>query len=442
MHRVKYASASSLARIVATTLFSSQAMAGGFQIDLDSVPLMSRAFAGSASAPDDAVVVNSNPAAMSMFTSTTVQSAITAVDYSAKFTGGGHDAQGLPLTGGNGGDAGGTTPIPALQFIMPIGNGFTLGASVTSPFGLKTQYDPGWVGRYQALTSELKTFDLTLAGAYQFNTVFSVGAGLIVQRADASLSKAIDFGAILASAGLAPAFLPQSADGSSKVKGNDTALGWETGLLFHPQPSTSVGLNYRAKISHTIEGTADFTVPPPVQGVFTQVGSPYFQDQAASARVTTPAVANFSITQMFSDRFSLSFDAQRTQWDSTQELRIKFAGPDPDSVEQFNWRNTTLLALGTDWKLSDTLTLRAGMARDQSPTNDANRDPSLPERNRQLYSIGLGWSTSKNASWSIGYMHIAVDKPTVNEVSPTGSTLVGSFDASVNILGFAGTLAF
>jgi long-chain fatty acid transport protein len=419
-----------------------KAIASGFQIGLDSVPLMSRGFAGSASAPGDAGAVTNNPAAMSLFTAATVQSDAFVIDFNANFTGGGHDASGQPLTGGNGGNAGGVTLVPAFHFITPVAYGFTFGAALTAPFGLTTEYDSDWVGRYQALQSELRTFDLTLAGAYEFNRTFSVGAGLIVEREDAKLSKAVDFGAILASAGLGPLFLPQSADGMSEVKGNHTALGWEGGLLFRPGKDTIVGLRYRSKIDHDIKGTASFNVPSAVQAVFTQSGSPFFRDQSASASVPTPAIINFSITQNISDRVALSFEIGRTQWSALQKLQIDFAGPDPASIQSFNWRDSTLVALGMDWRLSDTLTFRAGLSRDQSPTNNETRDASLPDNNRMIYAFGLAWSPSRTATWTIGYLHDTFDKPTIDEVSPTGSTLAGSYDVSADVLGVSAMLTF
>ena len=61
---------------------------------------------------------------------------------------------------------------------------FRIGTNQSTADTSNTQ-GPGWVGRYQALKSELKTVGLTLAGAYKFNSMFSVGASVIYQRADA-----------------------------------------------------------------------------------------------------------------------------------------------------------------------------------------------------------------------------------------------------------------
>lgn len=434
---------STLAFGIVAALACGQSMASGFQIREDSVQAMSRSQAGSASAEGDAAVVANNPAAMTMFDKITAQTDVTAIDLSGTFTGGGHDAIGQPLTGGNGGNAGDTTPVPAFHFILPVGNGFSLGASFTAPFGLKTQYDANWVGRYQALKSDVRTFDFTLAGAYKFNDMFSVGASVITQRIQAELTNAVDFGAILAGAGLAPAFLPQSADGTASVKGNDTSVGWDVGLLFHPTPSTSIGLNYRSKINHTLSGHSNFNVPSSVQAVFGLIGSTAFQNGPISASVSTPGVATFSVTQKLSDTFALSANIERTNWSTLKSLTVNFANPaQPASTEQFNWSDSMSYALGMDWKFAPEWVLRAGIARDETPTNNIDRDPRLPDNNRQLYSVGLGWQPSANASWNIGYSRINIDTPTVNNVSPTGSTLVGKYSADANLFGVSGTFSF
>jgi long-chain fatty acid transport protein len=434
---------STLALGIMTALVCGQAMASGFQIREDSVQAMGRSQAGSASEDGDAAVVNNNPAAMSLFDKTTVQTDLTDIDLSGQFTGGGTDAFGQPLTGGDGGNAGDSTPVPAFHFILPVGGGFTLGAAFTAPFGLETQYQPNWVGRYQALKSELETMDLTIAGAFKFNDMFSVGASAIGQRATATLSNAVDFGTILAGPG--SPFTPQSEDGTAQIKGNDTSWGWDIGLLFRPGPDTNIGLNYRSRIGQTITGNATFNVPSTVQAALalSPLTSSLFQDTGASAALATPSVLTFSITQKLSDVFSVSANFERTNWSSLQNLTVNFVNPaQPPSVEEFNWKDSNEYALGFDWKFAPTWVLRAGIARDETPTSDATRDPRLPDNNRQLYSLGLGWSPSTNVSWNLGYSRIQIDTPNINDVSVTGSTLVGKYDANANLFGISGTFSF
>jgi hypothetical protein len=174
---------SALALGIAGALACGQAQASAFQLKENSVKAQGRAMAGSASAKGDASVVANNPAVMSTFTEKTVQADVTAIDLSFKFNGGGSAAAGSPLaqplTGGNGGDAGGLTAVPAASFVLPLSDGFeylTLGAMISAPFGLKTEYDNDWVGRYHALKSDVRIIDLTLAASLELSDTFSTWA--------------------------------------------------------------------------------------------------------------------------------------------------------------------------------------------------------------------------------------------------------------------------
>ncbi|HEY2344667.1 MAG TPA: outer membrane protein transport protein [Xanthomonadaceae bacterium] len=439
---------SSLAVAVVAALACGQAMASGFQIREDSIDAMSRSHAGSASDWGDAAVVANNPAAMSLFDKNTFQTDLTAIDLHGQFSGAGEDLLGNPLTGGNGGDLGDTTPVPAFDVIFPFGNGFTLGASVTAPFGLKTQYDPDWIGRYEAIKSELKTVDLTFAGSYKFNDMFSAGLSIISQRADAELSNAVDFGTLLYVNGGGPlGFTPQSADGFARIKGNDTSWGWDVGFLFRPTPNTNIGLNYRSKIDHDINGHADFDVPSNVQAVLAlnPATASLFQNTGANASISTPSVVTLSLSQKLSSTFTISADIERTNWGVLKNLVVNFDNPaQPPSVEVFDWKDSTEFAIGADWQFDPHWVLRAGYAHDETPTSNATRDPRLPDNNRNLYSLGLGWMPNDNVEWNIGFSHIAIDKPSIFNINlNNGSVLAGTYtNADANLYGVSATFHF
>src|SRR5688500_11464124 len=172
---------SALALGIAGALACGQAHASAFQLKENSVKALGRATAGSASAKGDASVVVNNPAVMSTFTEKTVQADLTAIDLSFNFSGGGTAAAGSPLarplTGGDGGNAGGLSVVPAMSFVLPLSDSFeylTLGAMISAPFGLKTDYESDWVGRYHALESDVKLVDLTLAASLELSDSFSV----------------------------------------------------------------------------------------------------------------------------------------------------------------------------------------------------------------------------------------------------------------------------
>jgi len=454
---------SALALAVAGALAFGQAHASGFQLKENSVKAMGRAFAGSGSASGDASVVANNPAAMSTFKQNTLQADVTLVDLEADFTGGGFAAAGSPLQqplrGGNGGNPGEATAVPAMAAIFPVGDtGMTVGAMISAPFGLKTEYDPGWVGRYTAVESEVKTVDLTLSASFDFGSEVSFGFGLVYERAEATLSKAIDFGSSICAINVAlcvtpnpvtAPYGPQKNDGGIVVEGDSTGIGYILGMHVHPSEQLAVGLTYRSEIDHEIEGTADFSVPANVSPLLA-IGAPgQFVDTSGGASLTTPAVTTLSVTYGITDSVRILGDVSLTDWSSMQEVAIRFGNqsqrPNP-AVEEFGWQDTVFASIGAEWDINDQFTLRAGFADDQTPTNDATRTPRLPDGDRTWLAIGLTWSPSDTWEINGGYTRIQTDDPNINlnvpSTATSGSTLVGVYDANVNLWGISAQYRF
>ncbi|WP_374247872.1 OmpP1/FadL family transporter [Thermomonas sp.] len=438
--------ASALALAVIGTLLAGQAMASGFQLREQSVKNLGRSSAGSM-VGKDAAVVSLNPAAMVNLDKNTFQADLTVIDLNAKFTGGG-SILGNPaasLSGGNGGDPGDPTLVPNMAAVFPMHGaleGLTLGASVGAPFGLSTNYDKNWVGRYRALESDVKTVDLTLSAALKLSDGISIGAGVIWERGEATLSKAIDFGtAICAGSGnplncFNPSypFKPQQLDGSLTVKGSDNGIGYVVGAQIVPSDSLAIGVSYRSEIKHELKGSLDFVGVPALLGA-----DPRFVDGPGGARLVTPSVTTVSVKYAVAPNFRLLADYQYTGWDSLQDVTIKRASGTVVGSEPFHWSNTSFYSLGGEYDLSPAITLRAGIGFDKTPTHDAYRTPRLPDNDRTLYSIGASWNVSDNLSLDAGYQRIEIKSPTValgvDIASGNTSTLVGKFAGHADLFG-------
>jgi long-chain fatty acid transport protein len=234
------------------------------------------AFAGAAARAGDASTLYFNPAGIVLLDQGEAQIGLHLVTTSATFNNQGSrynlpgtPFNGLPLSGGNGGDAGATAGIPNIYLTQPIFRNtrygdLSVGIGVSVPFGLETDYsDPGWVGRYQALRTKLTTFDIQPTIAYRLFDRISFGIGLDIQRASARLTQAIDFGLIAQPilgqfyAGLpaalaaqmvpppligptiaatqrayaAAGFVPGGRDGVSEVQGDDWSVGFTLGAM-------------------------------------------------------------------------------------------------------------------------------------------------------------------------------------------------------------------
>jgi long-chain fatty acid transport protein len=441
---------SALALGIAGALAFNPAHASGFQLRENSVKNLGRANAGTAVAKDDASVANT-PAAMVNLDKTTVQVDATNINLNATFTGGGKTALGTPLNGGNGGDPGKASVVPALAVVVPMGD-LRFGASVSAPFGLKTEYDPAWVGRYNAIKSDVKTVDLTLSAAWAFTPRFSLGAGVIFQRADVTLTNAIDFGtAICAGSGnpancfnpLFPGPHPQGADGSVEVKGNDNAFGWVVGAQWRPIDSVTIGYSHHSEIDHTLKGNATFFKPPIVNAIFAARGVTSFNSGAIFAPLATPSIDTLSVRWDINDQFRLMGDIQRTGWSSLKNVTVyRSDGSLLGRPEAFNWGGTTYLSVGGEWTMNKDWTFRAGIAHDDTPTKDGTRTPRLPDNTRRLYSVGATWNVSDAFSVDAAYQRISIADPSINVLSSSSSRLTGKFSGHADLVGVSAQYRF
>lgn len=451
---------SALALAVAGIAASGAAHGSAFELRENSVKAQGRAMAGSASATGDASVVANNPALMSTFDEKTFQIDVTAIDLKFEFEGSGMAAAGSPLQqplqGGDGGNAGGLTPVPAMSFILPLSDRFeylTLGAMVSAPFGLATDYDNDWMGRYHAVESDVRIIDLTLAASIELHERVSVGFGAIIEHSDVTLSNAIDFGsALCANPATQPLcfmpdpvtgpFGPQKNDGFVEVSGTDTSLGWLLGLNVRPVDSLSLGYAYRSEVKHEVSGDADFTVPSNVASLLAATGQ--FVDTDGGARLVVPASHTFSATWQATDRLALMGEASLTKWRSMEEVRIQFGNPvQPDAVEHYNWHDSWFYSIGAEYALNDRFTLRGGIGRDESPIAFQHRTPRMPDQDRNWYAIGLTWAASDQWEISGAYTRIQmVDDPEIDIVSSQGARLTGAYDGGANLFGITAQYRF
>jgi long-chain fatty acid transport protein len=460
-----------LSLAIAGALVAPQAAhASAFQLKENSAKALGRAFAGSTAAGDDASVIVNNPAAMSMLKGNVFQADVTGINFSTKFHGTATDAQGRPISGGNGGEAGTTIPVPAMYFATQVSDRVHLGLGLTAPFGFKTEYDSDWKGRYNGVKSDFKSFDVTLSASFDVTDDFAVGVSAIAQKTSAELTSAINYNTVglgliqrAAAAGqLSPAVaralatqyaavVPPGSDGYAKIKGDDWAYGWQVGGLWKLTPNDRIALNYRSKIKHTLEGTGNFTMPTnvtavlsnPTVGALLGTGQPPFTHTDGRAGFTTPAIATASFWHQ-DEKFGLGFDLSWTKWDSFKDLTVNYSNPNqPSTSENYSWRNSWFASVGGEYYLDDKFTLRGGVAVDSTPTYDDTRSPRVPDSTRKWLAFGLGYKATERFEINAGYAHIFVNKAHIAGVSSsTGDRLVGQNDDKGNLLSVSAKYQF
>src|SRR5688500_258831 len=167
---------------------SSNVFASGFALLEQSSSRLGTAFAGTAAAADDASTIFYNPAGLAKLEETQLLVVASGISISSEFNNNGSSQPALgQALGGEGGDAGDWNAVPALYLALPLNEQFAFGFGVNAPFGLKTEYDNGWMGRFQALKSEIKTYNFNPTLSWRASEKLSFGVGANYQRIQAEL---------------------------------------------------------------------------------------------------------------------------------------------------------------------------------------------------------------------------------------------------------------
>ncbi len=420
------------------------AYGAGFAIIEQSVSGLGSAFSGVSAVAEDATTVYFNPAGMTRIKGQQVVVGMHFIYPQSDFSGTAQTSAALGSLAitGSGKDGGEAAFVPNLYYVYnPENTPWAFGLGINAPFGLVTEWDRNWVGRYHAVKSDVQTININPAVAYKLNDHFSFAVGFNAQRIDAELSSAVDFGSILAAKSV-PGAVPTQQDGFSVLEADDWAYGFNVGMLLEVDENTRFGVHYRSQLNYKAKGTAEFSYDN-VPGAFVPLlQGAGFANTNASADINLPASLSMSAFHRYSPQFAVMADATLTAWSSFDELRVKFANGLPDSVTTENWDDSWRLSLGGIYSPNEKLDLRFGVAFDQSPIPSAEyRTPRIPGEDRYWVAVGAGYRFSDALSLDFGYAHLFVKDAKIDKragVDPTGENffrgdLVGEFENSVDI---------
>jgi long-chain fatty acid transport protein len=408
-----------LSFVIFTTPIAAQA--AGFALIEQNASGMGNAFAGGSAIAEDASTIFFNPAGMTYIEGTQAVGALHLIKPNAEFNNQGSVAgAGRPL-GGEGGNAGDLAFVPNFYFKMDLTDNVKVGLGVNAPFGLKTEYDDNWIGRFQGIKSELKTININPALALKVNDQLSLGFGLSAMWAEAELTSAVNLGA---------------SERTSKVKGDDWGFGFNLGAIYQATENTRIGVAYRSKVEQHLDGDVQFSI----SNATTPNGD-------VKADVTLPETLSISTFSRLNNTWDLMGDVTWTRWSRFQELAIFRDSGALLTRTVENWDNTMRYSVGVNYHYSDAIKLRAGLAYDQEAIKDEFRTVRIPGNDRKWLSLGAGWQFTPNSKLDVGYAHLFINDTSIDDnqtaAVPLGKGRVrGEYDGSVDILSFQVTHNF
>ena len=413
--------------------------AAGFAVLEQSVSGLGNAYSGGTAGGEDISTIFYNPAGLSEYAGTEIlmgghfalPEARFKVDHSS-------DILNRPLTGGDGGNAGGNVLIPNLYLATDLPGPFRFGLGITVPFGLGTKYDAGWQGRYEAINSQLKTIDINPAVSYALNDMISLGFGFSAQYIDIELSNAIDFGTLCfgqlgAAACSGIGLSPQAADGKLEVDANGWSWGYNAGVLFKPIPGIRLGVAYRSKVNHRIKGDAKFQVPASALPL-TATGA--FRNTNMNSESDVPASLSFGAIYDAKEKWAMLLDLTWTQWNRLDKLTIDFDNPSqPSSSLNLDFKNTLRASLGFNYYVNPAWTIRSGFAYDESPVRNARtRTFRIPDSDRYWLTFGIGYRPISNLKFNLAYAHVFIQDGQIESEDSFGHSIKGSFESQIDII--------
>ncbi|WP_260258907.1 outer membrane protein transport protein [Vibrio intestinalis] len=396
---------------VTITLASQQALAAGFQLNAQSATGIGRAFAGDAVIADNASVMARNPAAMALFDKMelslgfeSITSMIEVKD--AKYNTLYLDAAGTPLASpppssvdANYDDAGDTSIAPNIHLIVPVNDKFAWGVNAYSNFGTKTEFSGDYAASEFGGLTDVKSFNLGVAGSYRLNEQWSFGAGLDLIYGEGTFKRAV----------------PQS-NSASYLLNVDAADGWAVGFnvgtVFELDENNRFGFSYRYSPEFEAEDDAGQKITLPL-----------------------PDMAEFSgFHKIENTKFAVHYSIQYIGWsdfdvvdfDNLNPTKSGLAANGPLYQKDYQWQDGWHYAIGGTYYLNNDWTLRTGYMYDTS-AQDALTSISVPDSDRQWFSAGFTYHIDSSSNIDFGFTYLMGDDTEVNETIalPTGASGIG-----------------
>lgn len=415
----------------AMLLAAGGANAAAFQLAEVSTSGLGRAYAGEAAIADNASVVATNPALMSLFK--TAQFSTGGVYIDSRINMNGDVASSVLInntmkaTQDGSASARNVVPgafVPNLYFVAPVNDKFALGAGMNVNFGLKSEYDDSYDAGVFGGKTDLSAINLNLSGAYRVTQGLSLGLGVNavyakaqVERNAGIIADSVQDGQVTqALSVLSPPFKELNKHLASKDKSvvslQDRAawgFGWNAGVMYQFNEANRIGLAYHSKVD------IDFTDRTATSLEAGAIGA----GKKGNLTLTLPDYLELSGFHQLTDKLAVHYSYKYTHWSRLTRLYASSDNGKKAFDKELQYSNNSRIALGASYNLYEKLTLRAGIAYDQAASRH-QRSAAIPDTDRTWYSLGATYKFTPNLSVDLGYAYLKGKKVHFKEVKTIG----------------------
>lgn len=427
----------------AMLLAAGGANAAAFQLAEVSTSGLGRAYAGEAAIADNASVVATNPALMSLFK--TAQFSTGGVYVDSRINMNGDVGVGASITGASveitrNGSASQRNVVPGafvpnLYFVAPVNDKFALGAGMNVNFGLKSEYDDSYDAGVFGGKTDLSAINLNLSGAYRVTEGLSLGLGVNAVYAKAQVERNAGIIADTVNDNQAKTALSTQSEilrdlhknlpskDKSVVSLQDRAawgFGWNAGVMYQFNEANRIGLAYHSKVD------IDFTdrTATSLEAEAIKAG------KKGDLTLTLPDYLELSGFHQLTDKLAVHYSYKYTHWSRLTRLYASSENGKKAFDKELQYSNNSRVALGASYNLDEKLTLRAGIAYDQAASRH-QRSAAIPDTDRTWYSLGATYKFTPNLSVDLGYAYLKGKKVHFKEVKAIAKSVL-TLDTTAN----------
>jgi long-chain fatty acid transport protein len=388
--------------VAVAVLLASSAWAGGLYLYEVGSADTGLAGAGYASRAQDASTLFTNPAGMTRLEKQEIDAGAQLIYLHTKFSPNGDTspiASNVPTgsipgyTAANGNPSG-FIPAGGLFYTNKLSNQVAVGFGIFGFFGLASEYEDNWLGRYYATKIQLQGLTLMPSVAYKLNDKISFGAGLNAMYGTLDTKMAVnnrELGNLTA------------PDGSMEIKDNAWGYGGKFGVLYEMSKGTRMGLTYLTKTK------LDFSVNPSLTNVTRTGLATILSNLTIDMTVRAPQQFILSGYHELSDKLAVMGDLGWENWQDFGQIDTGVydqSGGSVTTTVNAHYQNTWHVALGAQYKLSDVMKVSGGAAYDSSMVDGANRTPTLPVGATWRFAGGAQYAMSPTMTFTGGYEYI------------------------------------
>ncbi len=408
---MKYKAGREASLFIFSTLIASPAFAGGFNLEHQNAEALGAAFAGAEAKNGDAGFAAYNPAAIGALDSAEININATAIWPLARYENASATLLGVAPVGGVTAEDGVVdfAIVPNISIAAPLTDRLSVALVANATFGFSTEFGANSIARYQARQSEVTVLEISPIVALELADGLTIAAGPRFQQINLTITSTIDAGGI-AAASMIPGFSPGGGDFDAAFEGKNWAVGYTAGLHADLTGRLDVGLVWRSRVDHAIDGTAAFDIAAsPAAQILNGLGGLFAADEFQTS-VSLPASAGLGARFAAGERVTLLASAKLTRWSSFESISLAFNdGATPAETLTQDWRDAWGFSAGGEIEASDATTFRAGVYYDQSPVNGAFASPRIPDGDRFWFAAGVSHVFSKALSADLGLAYAIFD---------------------------------